>query len=484
MNRLIVLAGASGAGKSFLLEQLHERDKSVVPVKKLSTRAKREYEKKQTSFVDLIFEVDRNLISQCEYNYRYEEHFYGIQKREIDYELSRGKSPIIIIRSSKTVKRLKKDYPNSLIIYVQTILSGDDLKRKLKELGRSDISINKRMGRFVNDYYDFCNYTYLYDYIILNRFEEERFLNQFENILNKESQKPQYTKSVCFISGKNYQEKYYKVCDIFEKSNYKHYSLPKLNEFKSKPNISPSVEHRLIRSDFVILDMDGDNGSMTYYQGFLKAKGIEFICLFTDEESSSNSGSFDALIYKDDISFRKCIEEKMVEYLQLSLDRDHNITPLITHLMYETIKEAELTTFEDDTPRPHVGAILVDENYLEKTRSHRGGNEGNGEHAEYRLLEKVKARNIDLKNKTLFVSLEPCTTRNHPKIPCFQRIIDSGIKKVFIGMLDPDIRIRGIGVMKLRAAGIKVEMFPNDIEEKLRELNVNWINYIKKKDYN
>lgn len=485
MNRLIILAGASGAGKSFLLEQLYERDENIEPVKKLSTRKKRDYEKEQRRFVDLIFGVSRELINQCEYHYKYEANHYGIQKDDLDYMLDRGKSPIIIVRNSKTVEKLKQDYPRSLIIYVQNILSGSDLKDKLIELGRSDINIEQRMTRFVNDFYDYCNNAHLYDYVILNKFERNTFLSQFENILTREYSKPQFSKTICFISGNTYESKYIKVDRFLKNSIYRHYSLIKLNEFKSGPIISPSIENRLLRTDFVILDMDGDNGNLQYYQGFLKAKGKDFISLYPSGQESFKQGSSDSIVYNGDDDYLAIIDEKVSEYLKLPKSRHTKLLPMINHLMNETIKEAAKTTFEDDTkPRPFVGAILVDPNLTEIVRAHRGGDNGNGEHAEYRLLEKLKHKNIeDLKNCTLFVSLEPCTTRNNPKIPCFKRVIDSGIGRLFIGMLDPDIRIRGNGVIKLKEAGIKVDMFPNEIEEKLRELNSEWIQWIKEKDY-
>ena len=56
---------------------------------------------------------------------------------------------------------------------------------------------------------------------------------------------------------------------------------------------------------------------------------------------------------------------------------------------------------------------------------------------------------------TLYVTLEPCCHTGRTG-PCTQAVIDAGIRRVVIGVLDTDHRVRGRGVEELRAAGIEV----------------------------
>src|SRR6185436_6324039 len=113
MNKLIIVAGASGAGKSFLLQQMNEIDSNIVPIKKLSTRNPRPYEAKPGSEVDLIFNCTTDEIKRkCQYIYKYEKETYGIRKSEIDSALSHGKMPFVIVRDCQEILELKKDYEN------------------------------------------------------------------------------------------------------------------------------------------------------------------------------------------------------------------------------------------------------------------------------------------------------------------------------------------------------------------------------------
>lgn len=124
------------------------------------------------------------------------------------------------------------------------------------------------------------------------------------------------------------------------------------------------------------------------------------------------------------------------------------------------------------SPNPMVGAVIVKRGKIVGLEYH---HQAGGPHAEINALKKAgeKARNADL-----YVNLEPCC---HYGItpPCVGAIIESGIKRVVIGMKDPNPLVSGKGITPLKAAGITTQV--GVLEEECKRLNEVYTKYITKK---
>jgi len=143
------------------------------------------------------------------------------------------------------------------------------------------------------------------------------------------------------------------------------------------------------------------------------------------------------------------------------------------------IEEARKSVPENDgRPHPMVGAVVV-KNGKVLAVAHRGEAEGN--HAEYIALEK-RLSDAAVAGSTVYTTLEPCTTRNHPKIPCADRLVERKVARVVMGMLDPDTRITGRGQRKLRKANIATDFFPHDLMAEVEDLNREFAREIESKD--
>jgi pyrimidine deaminase RibD-like protein len=152
----------------------------------------------------------------------------------------------------------------------------------------------------------------------------------------------------------------------------------------------------------------------------------------------------------------------------LAIDVLLGVTAKERDFMEMAIEEARKSVGEDNRTHPKVGAVVVKNGAVLATAFR--GELGKGEHAEYTALER-KLPDATLAGTTVYATLEPCTSRNHPKTPCAQRLIDRKVKRVVIGMLDPNPRICGKGERLLRDHGIEVERFPHELVMKLEEMN-------------
>ena len=103
------------------------------------------------------------------------------------------------------------------------------------------------------------------------------------------------------------------------------------------------------------------------------------------------------------------------------------------------------------SPNPAVGAVVVRDGEIIATGYHK---RAGGKHAEVEALAKIggKAERGDV----LYVTLEPC---NHygKTPPCTEAILKSGLKKVVVGMKDPNPKVSGGGCESLAEKGIDIE---------------------------
>lgn len=124
-------------------------------------------------------------------------------------------------------------------------------------------------------------------------------------------------------------------------------------------------------------------------------------------------------------------------------------------------------------PNPIVGAVIVKDGIV----IGEGYNEKYGEgHAEVNTFKSLKE---DPSGATMYVTLEPCSHYGKTP-PCVDKIIQSKIKRVVIGMIDPNPLVSGNGVDKLKRAGIEVKV--GVLEDKCKKLKEIFIKYILTKN--
>jgi diaminohydroxyphosphoribosylaminopyrimidine deaminase / 5-amino-6-(5-phosphoribosylamino)uracil reductase len=125
-------------------------------------------------------------------------------------------------------------------------------------------------------------------------------------------------------------------------------------------------------------------------------------------------------------------------------------------------------------PNPLVGSVVVHKDTIIGEGWHRKSGEP---HAEVNAVNSVKDKSL-LKESTIYVNLEPCSHFGKTP-PCSDMIIKMGIPKVVIGTVDPNEKVAGQGVERLRAAGIDVTL--GILERECLELNRRFFTFHNKK---
>ena len=120
------------------------------------------------------------------------------------------------------------------------------------------------------------------------------------------------------------------------------------------------------------------------------------------------------------------------------------------------------------SPNPLVGCVIVHNDKIIGEGFHQKYGES---HAEVNAINAVKDKSL-LKESTLYVNLEPCSHFGKTP-PCADLIITHQIPKVVVGCLDPNPKVAGQGIAKLKEAGVEVIL--NVLEAEARELNRRFI---------
>ena len=102
------------------------------------------------------------------------------------------------------------------------------------------------------------------------------------------------------------------------------------------------------------------------------------------------------------------------------------------------------------SPNPWVGAVVATEDGVFEGATQPPG----GPHAE---IVALRAAGEQARGGTLYVTLEPCSHTGRTG-PCTEAIIEAGITRVVVGIVDPDEHVSGSGIKRLQDAGVQVDV--------------------------
>ena len=121
-------------------------------------------------------------------------------------------------------------------------------------------------------------------------------------------------------------------------------------------------------------------------------------------------------------------------------------------------------------PNPLVGSVIVyNDTIIGEGWHYKAGQP----HAEVMALRDVASNGASAVGSTAWVTLEPCSHHGRTP-PCCDALIGAKVARVVVATGDPNPRVAGQGVARLRAAGVQVDVLPADdaTAQAARELNI------------
>ena len=147
-----------------------------------------------------------------------------------------------------------------------------------------------------------------------------------------------------------------------------------------------------------------------------------------------------------------------------------SFTELDQHYMARAIELASKGRFTT-APNPNVGSVIVRDGGIVGEGYHR---QAGGPHAEVFALRQAEHL---ASGATCYVTLEPCSHYGRTG-PCALALVNAGVKKVIVAMLDPNPLVAGRGIQILKDAGIEVQV--GLLEHKARALNPGFLSRMER----
>jgi diaminohydroxyphosphoribosylaminopyrimidine deaminase / 5-amino-6-(5-phosphoribosylamino)uracil reductase len=133
------------------------------------------------------------------------------------------------------------------------------------------------------------------------------------------------------------------------------------------------------------------------------------------------------------------------------------------------------------SPNPQVGCVLTrtpSDGTTPKIIGEGAHLYDNRDHAEIVALKRAAERGISTHGATAYVTLEPCSYHGRTG-PCADALIAAGITRCVVATQDPNPKVSGRGIQRLRDANIEVTL--GVLQQQARDLNDAFANFIQRR---
>jgi guanylate kinase len=184
-NRLIFLIdGASGTGKSDLVEYAASSAPGTCVLMKVTTRPRRRTER--SGWLDLEFvSLDLFWSLNLDYRYRYGAFDYGFSKTHLADLCRVCRTVFVIIRSVPIMRQVRQDFSDYTVVTVFVHTERKRIAERLRREGGSPQEVEYRLARVVETYEDYLQNASFYDEILANNSDKPSYQRSIAELMEK-----------------------------------------------------------------------------------------------------------------------------------------------------------------------------------------------------------------------------------------------------------------------------------------------------------
>ena len=305
---ILILFGASGSGKTSLVEQVAQMGNSFSIHMKVSDRPKRAYDDYELSCTSNFNP------REFEYIYQTYGHRYGISKKQIDEAISNNQHHLIICNDISTIRSIKRDYGEIVKVIFHFFDAPRDEVKKI-QIGRNiaDDEIELRLAKTAILYRQFVEEWELFDGTITNHFGDqisslrisfEKLVFQLSNKTKTSNLENEIKSIVKSINSENtesapsvYQANYAFIImpirgedneneDVHQTikrvCNTLNIKAERVDDIQYTGQISEKIQGCIELSEFVIADLTHERPNVYYEIGYADAKRKSLILIAKD----------------------------------------------------------------------------------------------------------------------------------------------------------------------------------------------------------
>ncbi len=180
---LFLIDGASGTGKSDLLEYVTAGGFDCGALLKDTTRTIRDYEREGVN-LDLRFCSKAEFVAHGhEYTYTYNGEQYGFCRRSLDALVKKHSFTFAIIRDVSLIERLRIDFAECRIVAVYVRSDPERIEERMRRQRQTEEQIRFRLSRLASTLEDYRLHASAFDEVLENNSDRQSFHDSIRDLL-------------------------------------------------------------------------------------------------------------------------------------------------------------------------------------------------------------------------------------------------------------------------------------------------------------